>query len=60
MRVSTPGGVFDCDEQVPLLGDAEVGALSHAELAAHLKRVQQELLGRVRVGGVAVAWSASV
>lgn len=31
-----------------LLEDAEMGALSHADLSAHLRRVQAELLGRVR------------
>lgn len=41
--------MVDIDE-VELLNDVEMGGMSHGELVTHIRKVQQELLAKVRVG----------
>lgn len=55
LQAGTPPGTghggrsisIDIDE-AELLNDVEMGGMSHGELVAHIRRVQQELLAKVR------------
>jgi hypothetical protein len=58
-QADTPGAdhglaiSIDVDE-AELLNDVEMGGMSHGELVAHIRTVQQELLAKVRRGAAAL------
>lgn len=51
-QVQAQGVSIDIDE-VELLNDVEMGGMSHDELVAHIRRVQQEVMAKVRRNGPA-------
>jgi hypothetical protein len=59
VQADTPGAdhglavSIDVDE-AELLNDVEMGGMSHGELVAHIRTVQQELLAKVRRGAAAL------